>query len=325
MQASLSVVAFTVLSGAGLGALAIVALADLGATYLGLPPVGARPTLATAAGIALVLVVAGLLSSTLHLANPRNAWRAASRFRSSWLSREAVFALALMPVAAAYVVTLVLDAPPRRVWGLAAGTLLLAWCVLACTAMIYASLKPIRQWHTARVPLAYFVLGHASGAVVVEAVVRPAAGASWVAAAGIALLLAAWLVKEEYWRFVRSDAGAITIGRAIGVERGVGPPGVRGASSVMAARLLDAGHARGTFLTREFVNPDAGRRRGWVRAGFAVGTVALPALWLAAGLPNALAGAAASVLCLAGLLGERWLFFADARHTVRLFHGDRTT
>ena len=151
MHAAFSVIAFTVLSGAGLGALAWVALAELGATYAGWPALAPRPTLALAAGIALALVVAGLLSSTLHLANPRNAWRSASRFRTSWLSREAVFAMALLPVAAAFVLALWLDVRPRRTWGWAVGTLALAWTVLVCTAMIYASLKPIRQWHTRRV------------------------------------------------------------------------------------------------------------------------------------------------------------------------------
>jgi DMSO reductase anchor subunit len=189
--------------------------------------------------------------------------------------------------------------------------------------MIYASLKPIRQWHTRRVPLAYLVLGHASGAVVVEAIVRPVAGATWLAAAGVALLLAAWLVKEEYWRFTRSGENAVTLERALGVERGVGPPGTRG--SVMAARLLDVGHSRGTFLTREFVHPDPGARRTLVRIAFLVASVAIPALWLVAGLGDPLAGALVALACLAGLLAERWLFFADARHTVRLFHGDRTT
>jgi DMSO reductase anchor subunit len=325
MHAAFSVIAFTVLSGAGLGALALVALADLGAAYAGWPALAPRPAMAIAAGTGLVLVAAGLASSTLHLAYPRNAWRSASRFRTSWLSREAVFALALLPIAAAFVVALWLDLRPRRTWGLAAGTLLLAWTVLVCTAMIYASLKPIRQWHTRRVPLAYLVLGHASGAVIVEAVVRPLHGATWVASAGVALLLAAWLVKEEYWRFTRSDENATTIEQAIGVPRGVGPPGTRQRPSVMAARLLDAGHSRGTFLTREFVNADPGERRTLVRIAFFLASVALPAVWLLAGLGDPLAGAAVAVLCLAGLLAERWLFFADARHTVRLYHGDRRT
>ena len=325
MHAALSVIAFTVLSGAGLGALALVALADLGATYLGWPALAPRPTLAIAGGVGLVLVAAGLASSTLHLANPRNAWRSASRFRTSWLSREAVFALALLPIAFAFVVALWLDVRPRRMWGVAAATMLLAWTVLACTAMIYASLKPIRQWHTARVPVAYFVLGHASGAVIVEAVVRPGNGASWVASAGIALLVVAWLVKEEYWRYVRSDERATTIEQALGVAHGVGPPGTRQRPSVMAARLLDAGHSRGTFLTREFVNADPGARRSQVRVLFFVASVALPAIWLVAGMGDPLAGAAVATLCLAGLLAERWLFFADARHTVRLYHGERRT
>jgi DMSO reductase anchor subunit len=31
----------------------------------------------------------------------------------------------------------------------------------------------------------------------------------------------------------------------------------------------------------------------------------------------------AAVSCVAGLLAERWLFFAEARHVVRLYHGAR--
>ncbi len=325
MHAAFSVIAFTVLSGAGLGALSLVALADLGATYAGWPALAPRPAMAIAAGLGLALVVVGLASSTLHLANPRNAWRSASRFRTSWLSREAVFALALLPIAAAFVLALWLDVRPRRTWGLAVATLLLAWIVLVCTAMIYASLKPIRQWHTMRVPLAYVVLGHASGAVIVEAVVRAGHGATWIASAGVALLLAAWLVKEEYWRFARGPDASTTIEQAIGVPNGVGPPGMRTRPSVMAARLLDAGHSRGTFLTHEFVNPEPGGRRTLVRILFFVASIALPAVWLVAGLGDPLAGGAVAVLCLAGLLAERWLFFADARHTVRLYHGDRRT
>lgn len=325
MHPALSVIAFTVLSGAGLGVLALVALAELGAAYAGWPAIASRPMLALAAGVGLALVIAGLFSSTLHLANPRNAWRSASRFRTSWLSREAVFALLLMPVATAFVAALALDVVPGRMWGWAAATLLLAWAVLGCTAMIYASLKPIRQWHTARVPLAYLVLGHASGAVIVEALVRPASGVTWIASAGVALLVASWLVKEEYWRFAHGGEGALSIEDALGVARGVGPPGSPRPGSIMAARLLDSGHSRGTFLTREFVGPDPGVRRTWVRATFLVASVVVPGIWLVAGLGDPVAGALVAVSCLAGLLAERWLFFAEAKHTVRLYHGERST
>ena len=46
MHAAFSVIAFTVLSGAGLGALALVAIADLGATYAGWPALAPRPAMA---------------------------------------------------------------------------------------------------------------------------------------------------------------------------------------------------------------------------------------------------------------------------------------
>jgi len=102
MKPVFSVILFTVLSGAGLGALALAALAEILAHLRGAP--AAWPAATTAAtAIALVLVIAGLCASTLHLANPRNAWRSLTRWRSSWLSREALAALVLIPVAAAYV------------------------------------------------------------------------------------------------------------------------------------------------------------------------------------------------------------------------------
>ena len=46
-------------------------------------------------GLALGLVTAGLLSSTLtaHLGSPERAWRAFSQWRTSWLSREGVMAV----------------------------------------------------------------------------------------------------------------------------------------------------------------------------------------------------------------------------------------
>ena len=40
--------------------------------------------------LALGLVTAGLLSSTMHLGRPERAWRAFSQWRTSWLSREGV-------------------------------------------------------------------------------------------------------------------------------------------------------------------------------------------------------------------------------------------
>ena len=45
-------------------------------------------------GLAFALITAGLLSSTAHLGRPERAWRAFSQWRTSWLSREGVMAVA---------------------------------------------------------------------------------------------------------------------------------------------------------------------------------------------------------------------------------------
>jgi DMSO reductase anchor subunit len=319
-----SVIAFTVLSGAGLGALALIALGDLGAAYAGWPALAPRPMLAVAAGAGLALVLAGLGASTLLLANPRNAWRSSTRFGASWLSRGAVFALLLVPVATVFIASLALDARPRRMWGWTAATLLLAWTMLARTATIDASLEPIRYRPIARASLAPLVLGHASGAVIVEAFVRSAAGATWVASAGVALLVAWWLVSEEDWRHARSGEGAPTIGEAVGGAHGVRPPGAQRPGSAMAVRVLGAGHSRRTFPTRESDDSDRGTRRTRVRRLVFVASIVVPGVWLVAGLADPLAGAVVTVSCLAGLAAERWQLFADVRQPVRQRHGDRS-
>jgi Fe-S-cluster-containing dehydrogenase component len=49
------------------------------------------------------LAVAGLLASTFHLGHPERAWRALSQWRSSWLSREGIAAIATLILFGIYV------------------------------------------------------------------------------------------------------------------------------------------------------------------------------------------------------------------------------
>ena len=105
------------------------------------------------------------------------------------------------------------------------------------------------------------------------------------------------------------------------MREGVRPPGV----TVAQARLLDAGHSHGTFLTNEFGFRLARRHATALRvAALALG-FGVPLGWILVGNANAWCALAAAVFCIIGLLAERWLFFAEARHTVRLYHGDART
>src|SRR5450432_1929752 len=229
MKPTFSIVFFTVISGAGLGLLSLLALADV-------CPVDTLPKRAYSTGIALALalIVVGLAASVLHLAKPSNAWRAFSRFRTSWLSREAVFAMALIGVVFIYGGLVAGGASGAIRVPIALLTSVLCCAVLLCTAMIYASLKPIRQWHTRWTPACYLLLGHWSGALVLLALALTYEAQPtpfvWLA---VAIGIAALAAKLAYWRATDDSTNAVTLERAIGVREGVRPPGV----SVAQARL----------------------------------------------------------------------------------------
>jgi DMSO reductase anchor subunit len=319
LKPALSIVFFTVSSGAGLGLLALIGLADVFAA-------GTLPAKVEWRGalLGMALLAAGLASSVLHLANPRNAWRSFTRFRTSWLSREAVFAAALFPVAVIYAILLANQAVGSSHTFFALATVILAWAVLLSTSMIYASLKPIRQWRTVWTPINYFLLGHWSGALLLVAMLAAYAALprTWFA---LALLvgMVSLVAKIGYWLSMGAGAKtAPTLERAIGVDHGVHGSGPM---SVAQARLLDVGHSHGTFLTKEFVFTLA-RRYALVLRGITIAFgFALPFAWLLSEAPRWQLGLGAAVCGIIGLLAERWLFFAEARHTVRLYHGDPHT
>ena len=317
MKPSLSIIFFTVSSGAGLGLLALLALGDL------LDHALPSDALMQGIALALTLVAAGLASSVLHLAKPSNAWRAFSRFRTSWLSREAVFAACLAPVAFGYGLLVWTDEDGALRALAALAVALLSWAVLVSTAMIYASLKPIRQWHSAWTPVNYLLLGHWSGAVLLLGLARVHAAQvrslGWLAGGlGIAALIA----KIGHWQAISAGArDAPTLERAIGVpqyaNKGVRPPGM----TVARARLFDVGHSHGTFLTDEFGFVLARRNALALRLAALTAGFGVPAAWIVSGTTNAPVAWLAAIVCLAGLLAERWLFFAEAQHTIRLYHG----
>ena len=318
MKPAVSIIFFTVSSGAGLGLLALIALCDTFA-----PESLPAEALWRGALLGLALVAIGLASSVLHLANPKNAWRSFARFKSSWLSREAVFSAALFPVSGLYIVLVAQskDGAGRILLALLACAL--AWVVLVCTAMIYASLKPIRQWHTRWTPVNYVLLGHWSGALLLWSIACAYAERSgpFLFVAG-AFGLAALAAKLAYWQAIEDRAQALTLERAIGVREGARGPGPISAAH---ARLLDVGHSHGTFLTSEFGFELARRHARALRGVALAAGFGLPLAWLVVGSVRWQPALAAALCCIMGLLVERWLFFAEAKHTVRLYHGDPRT
>jgi sulfite dehydrogenase (quinone) subunit SoeC len=308
MHPAFSVIFFTVASGAGFGLFSLLYIADIFKLGGGF----SQDQLIAGGLLAMALVVFGLLSSTFHLANPKNAWRAVSRFRTSWLSREGVFAIAFMPIALIYLACIMFDAPQwlREISGFL--TAMLAWITVFSTGMIYACLKTIRQWNTPLVPANYLALGYASGSLLLllGAVIAGLEITPYIAMAALILSVAA-VLKAIYYFWIRSPGLTPTINTATGLTRA-------------QVKLLDTGHTHGTFLTQEFGFRLARQKASLLKVFvFALGFL-VPGLMLAWVFDQQGGQTAAIVAALSGIAGaavERWLFFAEARHVVNLYHG----
>jgi sulfite dehydrogenase (quinone) subunit SoeC len=306
MNPAWSMIFFTTLAGAGQGLMLALFGWDI-AARVGLTPVPAP--LVHAVGVALVLLLCGvgLVAATFHLGHPLRAWRAMSQWRTSWLSREVIVLPVFMAVVFAWGLAQWFG-QPALVLGAAAA--LLAVLLFVCTGMIYAAVSVIREWATPLTPLNFALLGTASGltlASALSALMAPAVAPAMALLAVAATVLAAATRGASTWRNL-TLVPKTTLQTAIGVRH---------------PRIVQSsqGQMGGSFNTREFFHgaTDAAvRRLRWI---VALAAFVLPVLLL--GVPSAITAAVALLalaLQVAGLLGERWLFFAEGRHPQNLYY-----
>jgi DMSO reductase anchor subunit len=350
MRPTLSIICFTVLSGAGYGIWLVLGFA-LAFIWPSCDAPFVNPTGGTTAACGypslrnhlfvagFLLVTTGLLFSLGHLGKPLRAWRALSQWRSSWLSREGVAALlTYLPALAVVAAPMIQEWQSRRFppgtsyapWVTdgtfhAIGVLLALTCIATvyCTANIYSSLKPIRAWRNRFVTPAYLLLALHTGllstwalSAIPNALVElDAARLREIDAMLIALVLTSiglLALKSFYWR------GIDTAPRS-------GPGHATGLESLGEVRVFEAPHTEENYLTHEMGFVLARKHARKLRLVALLGAFVAPALLalLAFAFPIAYAPAAVLAL-LVGMLGvfvERWLFFAEARHAVVAYYG----
>ena len=305
MHPAISVIFFTTATGAGYGLLFLSVLTAIAGRA---PPGPVFPVASLA--IALSLITGGLLASTFHLGHPERAWRALTQWRSSWLSREGVLALATYLPTSLFAYGWIIAGRVDGVFqwaGLA--VLVLSVATVACTGMIYQSLKPIPRWHNAFVTPVYLAFALSTGALWL-ALFAGGGWAGWIAAAATA---AAWALKLAYWRRTDSIEGP-------SLESATGLTGLG------KVRPFEAPHTSASYLTKEMGYAVARRHAAKLRRIALWGGGAAPALLAAAsamsgGWPGMGLALLAVVLGMGGVLIERWLFFAEAKHTVMLYYG----
>jgi DMSO reductase anchor subunit len=307
---SASIIVFTTLTGAGYGLLFWL---GLGAAAGLLPP--DRAFVLSALGLALLVVTGGLVSSAFHLARPERAWRAFSQWRTSWLSREGVASVATYLPALAFGWRSWFGATDAMLRAAALLTAAGAAATVVCTAYIYRSLKPIAHWSNGWVPPNYLALGAMTGALWLAALaavfgdrIRDALGLA------VATILIAAPLKLLYWRHIGGRPGALT------------PEAATGLGNLGRVRLFEAPHTEANYLLKEMGFAIARRhsrrlRRIAFELAFAIPLLLVLIAAATGGWQRAAALLAAATLATLGVLVERWLFFAEAKHTVMLYYG----
>ena len=305
MHPAPSVIIFTTMSGLGYGLAAV-----LGLGLLDVSAVAVR----IAHVLALMLIAGGLLASTRHLGNPQRAWRALSQWRSSWLSREGVMAIATF-------VPLTISAWMSVVEGRyvpLAGWIGAAMCAATvyCTAMIYASLRSIQAWNTPLTPLCYLLFATAGGLLLATVVAFASGGpGSLLSVPALLAVVGAWVAKQAWWTRLRTLAPLST------------PESATGLGHIGRVRLFERPHVNENYLTREMGFKVARKHavklsKLAVLVGGALPVLLLLAALLAGNGALAIIAAVLAVLFYAvGLVTERWLFFAEARHAVMNYYG----
>jgi DMSO reductase anchor subunit len=308
MNPAFSVIFFTVLSGLGYGIWGLLGWRLL----LGQETSRGVSLVALAGGG--VLVAVGLCSSLLHLGQPQRAWRAFSQWRTSWLSREGVSAVVSFAPALALAWLLWTGGSPLAVRGMALALIAMAIATTVCTAMIYASLKPVPAWRHSLVPAAYLALAGYTGGLAFAAL-RALGGAAIdndVAVLGIFMAAMLWMVKRRYWNDIDAPL-PLSRAAAVGLPRD------------RTVRVFERPHTEANYLTKEMGYVLARRHAAKLRTVAVVLLAVLPIVlllpvWLVVHVDAAPWLVAASVSALLGAFVERWLFFAEAKHLVTLYY-----
>jgi len=309
MNPAFSVIFLTTLIGAGQGLFLAIYGVEI-ATALNLLTLENTSTwFISGSLISLMLTGLGLIASFFHLGHPERAWRAAAMWRTSWLSRECI----ALPFFMAAVFTY--GCAHYAGWGatLAVGMVATVLCLAlyVCTGMIYACIRFLQEWASPLTLLNYFLLGSASGFTLATALAAFVEPSLIKPLAMIAIILTALGFVMRVMSLIRNSRlkPKSSLQTAIGVHH---PRIVQKSQGFMG----------GSYNTRAFFHGQTQlllRSIKWIFLTFAF---VVPLLLLSIGLTSVSAGlcSVAFLIQYAGLIAERWYFFAQANHPQNLYY-----
>jgi DMSO reductase anchor subunit len=191
---------------------------------------------------------------------------------------------------------------------------LLCICTVYATSMIYASLRTIHHWYSWVTSACYLGFAASSGYMLLAAISPEFLQMRHAANIAIGLLAIVWIVKGIWWHRADTTASASTPETALGLPSDSNP------------RRLELPHTGSNYLLAEMGHKVARKHVHKLRIIAIVFGFLLPVVCLfAAGQVDDTLAQAMAILAAAshyfGIVVERWLFFAEARHTVMLYYG----
>ncbi|MBV5310431.1 sulfite dehydrogenase subunit SoeC [Chromatium okenii] len=321
MHPAFSVIFLTTLIGAGQGLFLALVTGQLYAIARFLPT-QVDQFYAIGSLVALILLIVGLLASFFHLGHPERAWRAATKWRTSWLAREVIVLPIVMALVFAYGAvhwlgwtmplfqvgeSLKVDA--TLLLGLM-GTIA-SFALFVCTAMVYGGVRFIQEWHTPLTVANFLFLGAASGFMLAAAysayIGNPLVTffGTWAVILTLAGLAsrAAHLIRNAKLKHRSSVQTAIGIRHTAIAQKAQGATG-------------------GSFNTREFFHGQSQSTIEIMRRIFLIVVFPIPIVLIGAAYITAspTLPILAFIIQYFGLIAERWSFFAEAKHPQNLYY-----
>ncbi len=322
MHPAFSVIFLTTLIGAGQGLFLALFTGQIFSQFKLMPEQHDANFYVYGSALALILLVIGLFASFFHLGHPERAWRTATKWRTSWLSREVIALPAVMGAVALYGlahyfgITKPLFTMPGGT-GIDAtlilgfGATIATYALFVCTGMIYGAIKFLQEWHTPLTVINFILLGTASGFTVATAL------AAYMHA-NLTQFYASWAIFFTILAMIFRIASLIRnrnikpksdLKSAIGVNH----PNIR---------QIAQGAMGGSFNTREYFHGRDAEFVTSIKYIFLVLTFIVPLVLLIISLNNSsyIIPLAAVIIQYLGLIAERWYFFADANHPQNMYY-----
>ena len=323
MHPAFSVIFLTTLIGVGQG-LFLALFTEQSYSAVNLLPAQDSGFYVTGSLIALAFLVGGLFAAVFHLGKPSymltRAWRGATQWRTSWLSRELIAMPVTMGLVFLYMVFHYFgwdanmfgtdEVSGQLTLVLGTITTVAVFGLFVCTAMIYASVKFLQEWDCALTVSSYILLGGASGFTL-------AAAYSAYAAPELVGFYAGWAMIITAVGFVSRGLHLFRNGRIKRMSTIQTAIGVRHSN----VRQEAMGMMGGSFNTREYFHGKTATFLKSIKWIFLVLVFPLPLLLLWGGMDGSKGMLMmAFIIQYVGLLFERWFFFAQANHPQNIYY-----